>query len=85
MKPQNNKSLISFLFDQMDKLDNNIIDVNTAKAQADLAKQVNNSLKYELDRAKIQIEISKHNADFKTNFKLREAEPKLVDSNEQNN
>jgi hypothetical protein len=80
MKPANNKSLISFLFDQMDKLDRAEIDVNTAKAQADLAKQVNNSLKYELDRAKVKMEITKHNKEYLDVIKLREAEPKLVDN-----
>lgn len=79
MKPVNNKSLIHFLFDQMDKLDNNLIDVNKAKAQADLAKQVNNSLKYELDRAKVKIEIEQHNATFNSNIELREAETKIVE------
>lgn len=79
MKPVNNKSLIHFLFDQMDKLDNDIIDVSKAKAQADLAKQVNNSLKYELDRAKVKIEISQHNATFKDSIELREAETKILD------
>jgi hypothetical protein len=79
MKPVNNKSLIHFLFDQMDKLDNDIIDVNKAKAQADLAKQVNNSLKYELDRAKVKIEIEQHNKEFNSNIELREAESKIVE------
>jgi hypothetical protein len=78
MKPVNNKSLISFLFEQMDKLDKSEIDVNTAKAQADLAKQVNNSLKYELDRAKVKMEITKHNKEYLDDVKLREVEPKLV-------
>jgi hypothetical protein len=80
MKPANNKSLISFLFEQMDKLDRSEIDVNTAKAQADLAKQVNNSLKYELDRAKVKMEITKHNKEYLDVVKLREAEPKLIDN-----
>lgn len=79
MKPVNNKSLIHFLFDQMDKLDTNQIDVAQAKAQADLAKQVNNSLKYELDRAKVKIEIAQHNASYNDNIELREAETKIVD------
>jgi hypothetical protein len=53
MKPTNNKSLIHFLFNQMDKLDKKQITVEDAKAMAGIAKQVNNSLKYELDRASI--------------------------------
>jgi hypothetical protein len=79
MKPVNNKSLIHFLFDQMDKLDNDVISVEKAKAQSDLAKQVNNSLKYELDRAKVRIEIEQHNATFNSDIELREAETKITD------
>ena len=32
MKPVNNKSLLAFLFDQMDQLNSKTIDVETAKA-----------------------------------------------------
>ena len=41
MQPTNNKSLLHFLFDQMEKLDKKEIDVEQAKAQANLAKQAN--------------------------------------------
>ncbi len=44
MKPTNNKSLLHFLFDTMDKLEKKEIDVDTAKAQANLAKQANNEV-----------------------------------------
>jgi len=61
MKPVNNKSLLHFIFDQMEKLDKNDINVDQAKAQANLAKQANNSLKYEMDRAVVKMKISQHN------------------------
>lgn len=61
MKPTNNKSVIAFLFSQMEKLDKNEIDTQTAKAQSELAKQVNNGLKYELDRAKTLMKLAEHN------------------------
>jgi uncharacterized protein YfeS len=80
MTPVNNKSLIHFLFSQMEKLDSNQIDVATASAQANLAKQVNNSLKYELDRAKTQIEIEKHNKEINSKLVLREVETKLFEN-----
>lgn len=48
----NNKDLFRHLIELMNKLDQRKIDVETAKAQANLAKQANNLLKYELDRAK---------------------------------
>ena len=51
MKPVNNKSLVAFLFDQMDKLNAGLISVEEAKAQGNLAKQANNLKKHELDKA----------------------------------
>ena len=45
MKPVNNKSMLAFLFDQMEKLNAKEISVDEAKAQANLAKQANNSLR----------------------------------------
>ena len=79
MKPINNKSLLHFMFDQMDKLDKGEIDVQKAKAQADLAKQVNNMLKYELDRANTLIKLDSHNRTTGTNIELRNAEGKIFE------
>lgn len=76
MKPVNNKSMIAFLFDQMDKLDKDEIDVQKAREQANLSKQVNNAMKYELDRAKVKMELSKHNAIYKDGVDLRDIESK---------
>ena len=79
MKPVNNKSLFHFVCDQMEKLDNNIITVDEAKGQAMLAKQANNSLKYEIDRAKIKIKVEEHNKEHDSNVEFREAEGKNFD------
>ena len=79
MKPVNNKSLIAFLFDQMDKLDKDEINVEKAREQGNLAKQVNNSMKYELDRAKVKMQLTQHNAIYKDGLDLREAESKNFD------
>jgi hypothetical protein len=76
MKPVNNKSLIAFLFDQMEKLDENTIDVETAKAQANLAKQVNNAMKYELDLANTKIKVAEFNKTAEIKVELRNAESK---------
>lgn len=76
MKPVNNKSMIAFLFDQMEKLDKDQIDVQKAREQGNLAKQVNNAMKYELDRAKTLMELAQHNAVFKDGLDLREIESK---------
>ncbi len=46
------KELFAFVCEQMTKLDKGEIDVEKAKQQANLCKQANNLLKYELDRAK---------------------------------
>ena len=79
MKPQNSKSLLSFVFDQMEKLDKNEIDTETAKAQANFAKQANNILRYELDRAKTEMKLKEHNAQYGTMLELRNVEIKNFD------
>ncbi len=78
-KPVNNKSMMAFLFGQMEKLDKDEIDVTKAREQANLAKQVNNSMKYELDRAKTLIELKQHNNAYQDNIPLRNAESKGFD------
>jgi len=50
-KQASSKSIFIHLCDQMDKLNSNVITVDEAKAQGNLAKQANNILRYELDRA----------------------------------
>lgn len=79
MKPVNNKSLLHFIFEQMSALESGKIGVDQAKAFANLAKQANNSLKYELERTTLQIEISKYNIESGKNIELREAEIKNFD------
>lgn len=76
MKPVNNKSMISFLFGQMEKLDNGEITNEQAREQSNLAKQVNSAMKYEIDRARVKMELSKHNAIYKDGSDLREIESK---------
>lgn len=63
MKPTDNNTLLHFIFDQMDKLDNKQIDLEQARVQAQLIKQANNTLRYELDRTSVQLEVSRHNKD----------------------
>jgi hypothetical protein len=79
MKPVNSKSLLAFVFNQMEKLDANEIDNQQAREQSNLIKQANNLLKYEIDRAKVKMEIKKHNALFNDNTQLRDIESKLFD------
>ena len=81
MKPVNNKSLLGFIFDQMEKLDKKEISVDDAKAQANLSKQANNALRYELDRSNLLMKLDAHNAlnTTKTKIELREAESKNFD------
>lgn len=73
-KPINNNTLFNFICEQMEKLDNNKIDVEKAHAQATLAKQANNSLRYELDRSKTLIKLEEHNKTFNSDIRLRNAE-----------
>lgn len=76
MQPVNNKSLLAFVYGQMQKLDNKEIDVDTAKAQASLLHQANGIVNNELKRAKVQMELEKHNKEYNSNLTLREVESK---------
>ena len=79
MKPVNNKSLLHFLFDQMEKLDNGVIDINQANTQANLVRQANNLMRYELDKAKVLIQLSEHNNSSGKTIELRDVEMKNFD------
>ncbi len=76
MIPVNNKSLVAFLFDQMDKLDRGTIVKEDALAQVQIARQINSQMRYELERARVIIELGKHNAIFKDGTSIREIESK---------
>lgn len=76
MKPVNNKSLLAFIYGQMEKLENKEIDVATAKAQASLAHQASSIIKNELERAKTLVELEKYNRQFGTSISLRDVESK---------
>jgi len=47
----NSKNLLSHAFETMQMLKDGKMDIESAKAQANLLKQSNNILKYELDKA----------------------------------
>lgn len=79
MKPVNNKSLLHFIFDQMEKLDEGNITVEQAKAQGNLAKQANNALKYELDRTNTLMKVDEYNRANGTDIELRNSEGKQFD------
>lgn len=79
MKPTNNKSVLHFLFDQMEKLDKKEITVDEAKAQAAIAKQVNNCMKYELDRSKLLMEMENHRRMTGESIDFRNVEGKNFD------
>ena len=80
MKPVNSKSLVAFLIDQMHKLSEGEITSEDAKEQANLAKKVNSQMRYELERARIVMDLSKHNAIYKDGANLREIESKNFDN-----
>jgi hypothetical protein len=79
MTPVNSKSLFAFICDQMEKLDKDEITVEQAKAQANLAKQSNNILKYELDRANTEMKIREFNLKTGANLEIRNVESKPFD------
>lgn len=83
MKPVNSKSLFSFICDQMEQLQSDEITVEKAKAQANLAKQANNLLKYELDRVNTKMKITIFNKENENNkVELRELESKIFDNSQ---
>lgn len=79
MIPVNSKSLFAFICGQMEKLDKKEIGVQEAQAQANLMKQANNVLTYELKRADTQMKLSLHNKQYSENIQLREIESKGFD------
>ena len=83
MQPVNTKSLLTFIFSQMEKLDKGEITNETACAQAKLASQANNVLNYELKRTIVQIKMQEIGAtNDATEIRLREIESKpLNDDN----
>lgn len=79
MKPVNNKSLVAFLYDQMEQLSAGKIDRDVAETQCKLARQINSQMRYELERARVIMELAKHNAVFKDGANIREIESKNFD------
>lgn len=77
MAPANSKSLLAFIFDQMEKLNRNEITAEQACAQAKLASQASNLLNYELKRTIVQLRLQEVGG--KVAPKLREIECKNFD------
>lgn len=76
MTPVNTKSLLAFVFNQMEKLDKKEIDVETANAQSKLVQQANNIIRSEHERTRVKMELEKHNKEFNSNIEMREIESK---------
>lgn len=78
--PVNTKSLLAFIFNQMQRLNCGEIDANTACAQAKLASQASNLLNYELKRTIVQMKLREiGNGIEATEPRLREIESKAFD------
>lgn len=82
MQPVNSKSLLAFLYSQMEKLDKKEIDVQTAQAQANLAKQANNILTYELKRAEVEMKLVDFNNGKNEKVRIRQVESKSFDDSQ---
>lgn len=82
--PVNSKSLFAFICDQMEKLDNDSISVEQAKAQANLAKQANNVMKYELDRVTTEMKVREFNMQTGAKLEIRQIESKGFDDTTKN-
>jgi len=76
MTPVNTKSLLAFVFGQMEKLDTKEIDVDTASAQSKLVQQANNLIRSEHERTRVKMELERHNKEYASNIEMREIESK---------
>lgn len=79
MTPVNTKSLLAFVFNQMEKLDSKEIDVDTANAQSKLVQQANNLIRSEHERSRVKMELDRHNSEYNGSINLREIESKNFD------
>ena len=79
MQPMNNKSLLHFIYGQMEKLAKKEITVEDANAQANLAKQANNSMVYELKRSETLLKWEQAKKEGVA-IELREVEGKSFDN-----
>lgn len=77
--PVNTKSLLAFIFCQMERLNAGEIDAQTAMAQAKLASQANNVLDYELKRTLVQMKLREIGAALPSDVRLRDVESKTFD------
>ncbi len=75
----NNKSLLHFIYSQMEKLDKGEITIEVAREHANLAKQANNCMKYELQRSATMMILDQHKRETGTTIPLREVEGKNFD------
>lgn len=69
-----NKELLRVLFKATSDLMENKITSDDAKAISSIAKQVNNSFRYEIDKAKLEMKLVTFNMDNKANIELRDIE-----------
>jgi hypothetical protein len=76
MTPVNTKSLLAFVFNQMEKLDTKEIDVDTANAQSKLVQQANNLLRSEHERTRVKMELEIHVKAYGSALSFREIESK---------
>ena len=83
MRPVNTKSLLAFIFNQMERLNAGEITANEAMAQAKLASQASNVLNYELKRTIVQMRMQQIGTGIDaTDIKLRNIESlPLIESN----
>lgn len=64
---KNNKELLKHIFSQMEKLDRKEITFDEAKAQAALAKQANNSMRYEIEKTALLFKLEQANSKVELN------------------
>jgi len=80
MKPVNNKSLTHYLFDLMEKVNNKEVELDSARVQTGIARQLQSAMRFENERVETLIKVDKYNRATGTNFVLRSVEGKPFDN-----
>lgn len=68
-KKVTNLTLLEFIFRQMELLDSGKINSDTARSQAQLAKQANSAMRFGIEKTDLKLRVDYHNHVFGTKYK----------------
>lgn len=79
MKPVNNKSLLHFIFETMEKVNNKEITMKEADTIANLASKAISIQRFENEMALTEIKVREFNVKFGSNLEIRKLDAKSFD------